>query len=494
MAVQPPTDKDFSSAYINPQMSYKLRTIGRITLGSSMTAAVAQTQLRIPAKREGDISDSFISLSGTERLPLPSRFLDLKKALTAGHEHRVVDSWKRLLDTLQAENQTIARDGPMIIPNIDFHELDRDLAKLGTEIKKRGVAVVRNVVPEKEARAYKDEIDEYVRQNPSTRGFPQNNPQVFELYWSAPQIKARAHPNLLKTQTALMRLWKSSDPESEISMSQPLIYADRLRIRQPGDANFALGPHIDGGSVERWEPHGYGRGRVYNEIFEGAWEEYDPWDASTRVPAITNNYNGLGACSMFRMFQGWLSMSQTRPLEGTLMVNPLLQLSTAYVLLRPFFQPIKHAGQVSEDEYLSTDNWEFAGASMTSELQGATPGHGQELSAVLHPHLDLKKTMVHVPEIRPGDYVAWHCDIDQVHQGKSASSVLTAFLAGTPGLDFPGGKGESEHINRPDYAYLRSHADPSGLRAHGFEKLNPTAEDTNGAKRIMELANSILGF
>ncbi|RYP47164.1 hypothetical protein DL768_006736 [Monosporascus sp. mg162] len=453
---------------------FKTSRIGqpRLCQARLMTAAVAQSQLRIPVKREGDISDSFISLSGTGRPPLPPRFLDLKKALVAGHEHFVVDSWKRLLDRLRVENQTIAREGPMIIPNIDFHELDRDLAKVGSEIKKRGVVVVRNVVPEKETRAYKDEIEEYVRQNPSTRSFPQNNPQVFELYWSAPQIKARAHPNLLKTQTALMRLWKSSDPESEISMSQPLMYADRLRIRQPGDANFALGPHIDGGSVERWEPHGYGRGKVYNKIFEGAWEEYDPWNASTRVPVITNIYNGLGACSMFRMFQGWLSMSQTRPLEGTLMVNPLLQLSTAYVLLRPFFQPIKHVGQFSDDKYLSMDNWEFAGASMTSELQGATPGHGQELSTVLHPHLDLKKTMVHVPEIRPGDYVAWHCDRP----------------------DFPGGKGESEHINRPDCAYLRSHADLSGLRAHGFERLNPTAEDTNGAKRVMELANSILGF
>ncbi|RYO80873.1 hypothetical protein DL766_001953 [Monosporascus sp. MC13-8B] len=455
-----------------------------------MTAAAAQTQPRTPVKREGDISDSFISLSGTERPPLPPRFLDLKKALIAGHEHRVVESWKRLLGRLRAENQTIAREGPMIIPNINFHELDKDLIKFGAEIRKRGVLVVRNVVPEKEARAYKGEIEEYARRNPSTR----DNPQVFELYWSAPQIKARAHPNLLKAQTALMRLWKSSDPESEISTSQPLIYADRLRIRQPGDANFALGPHIDGGSVERWEPHGYGRGGVYHNIFEGAWEEYDPWDASTRVPAATNNYNGLGGCSMFRMFQGWLSMSQTRPFEGTLMVNPVLQPSTAYMLLRPFFQPIKHVGQVSDDEYLSTDNWEFAGASMTSELQGATPGHGQELSTVLHPHLELKKTMVHVPEIRPGDYVAWHCDIDQVHQGKSDSSVLTAFLAGTPGPDFPGGKGESEHVNRPDYAYLRSHADLSGLRAHGFGKLNPTAEDTKGAKRVMELANSILGF
>lgn len=207
-----------------------------------------------------------------------------------------------------------------------------------------------------------------------------------------------------------MHLWSVPDPASEISLSQPLTYADRLRIRQPGDTNFALGPHIDGGSVERWELHGYGRGGVYDKVFRGSWEEYDPWNASTRVPAVADNYNGLGACSMFRMFQGWLSMSHTEPFEGTLKVNPLLQLSTAYVLLRPFFRPIRHPDEIRGNDFLSVANWEFVGSGMTSELQGATPGHGQELSAALHPHLDLERTMVHVPSIRPGDFVAWHCD------------------------------------------------------------------------------------
>lgn len=69
-----------------------------------------------------------------------------------------------------------------------------------------------------------------------------------------------------------------------------------------------------------------------------------------------------------------------------------------------------------------------------------------------------------------------------------------SFLNGTPGPDFPGGKGESEHVNRPDEAYLRSHADPAGLRAFGFEKIAHTAEDTNGAKRLTMSVNSILGF
>lgn len=88
-----------------------------------------------------------------------------------------------------------------------------------------------------------------------------------------------------------------------ISPLHPLTYADRLRIRQPGDAGFALGPHIDGGSCERWEDYGYGLGQVYKRNFEGRWEEYNPWEASCRVASVADLYDGSGACSMLRMFQ-----------------------------------------------------------------------------------------------------------------------------------------------------------------------------------------------
>lgn len=212
-----------------------------------------------------------------------------------------------------------------------------------------------------------------------------------------------------------MNLWHTNDPDAAVSVSQPLAYADRVRIRRPGDAGFALGPHVDGGSVERWEPNGYGRGGVYADIWRGDWEEYDPWESSVRVPAVSDLYEGGGACSMFRMFQGWLGMSHTAPGEGTLMVNPLLKLSTAYFLLRPFFAPVNASKGVVAGEYsaefLDPENWLLrTDDKMTSDLQGANPGHAQELSQVLHPHLDLRNTMVHVPKIKPGDFVVWHCD------------------------------------------------------------------------------------
>lgn len=194
-------------------------------------------------------------------------------------------------------------------------------------------------------------------------------------------------------------------------MSQPLAYADRLRIRQPGDATFALGPHMDGGSVERWESEGYGRGGVYDRIFAGDYGTYDPWDSTGRIYAVSNNHNGLGPCSMFRMWQGWLSMSHSGPHEGTLLVNPLMRLATVYLLLRPFFRARDADLDGTGLGYLDAANWEFLGhEGMTSELQGAMMGYGQEVTDELHPHLELHQTLVHVPEVKPGDFVAWHCD------------------------------------------------------------------------------------
>jgi len=134
-----------------------------------------------PGKAEGDISDTFASLSGKQAPPLPDRFRELKLRLVDGHEEAVIASWKRLLAILKQENELIARTGPAIIPEVRFSHLHDDLRSLKPEIKKRGVAVIRGVIPEEEARSYKFEIEEYVRQNPHTRGMPFLFPLSFAL-------------------------------------------------------------------------------------------------------------------------------------------------------------------------------------------------------------------------------------------------------------------------------------------------------------------------
>ena len=104
--------------------------------------------------------------------------------------------------------------------------------------------------------------------------------------------------------------------------------------------------------------------------------------------------------------------------------------------------------------------------------------------------------------------------VDKIHEGKSDSSVLyipvcpvtetnaeylarqrDAFLSGLPGPDFPGGKGESEHIGRPTIDYLSKHAQKEGMQAMGLESLSTTGrEDTFGGKIAIERANAILAL
>ena len=97
-----------------------------------------------------------------------------------------------------------------------------------------------------------------------------------------------------------------------------------------------------------------------------------------------------------------------------MMVNPLFRKATAYYLLRPFFRPRKSAETVDENVFLEQNNWDMEDEA-TPVLQGAVPSNCQELSEALHPHLELRKTMVHIPKIRPGDYVAWHCDSEYLN-------------------------------------------------------------------------------
>ena len=122
------------------------------------------------ARKEGDISSVFVSLSGVTPDPLPQRFADIKRQLIQGSESAVTASWKRLLEQLAVENQIVKQKGPDIIPSIQFRDLQNPCQDFISDIKKRGVAAIRGVVPEDEARGYKNEVEDYVKLNPWTKG------------------------------------------------------------------------------------------------------------------------------------------------------------------------------------------------------------------------------------------------------------------------------------------------------------------------------------
>ncbi|KAL1612171.1 hypothetical protein SLS60_000395 [Paraconiothyrium brasiliense] len=500
------------------------RTVRSPAIRTLHHARTAATQAA--SKRAGDISDAFASLSGQQFVPLAPEYADLKARLIKGNEEAIRQSWERLLKDLREEIPLIVEKGSKIIPEIDFKDIDHAPEDFSKELRKRGVAVVRGVVSEQEALGWKESLREYIKANPQTKAFPAENPQVFELYWSCAQLLARGHPNMLKTQSFLMSYWHAKNSHTPISTRHPISYADRLRMRLPGDSRFALGPHVDGGSVERWDERGYGRGKVYDSVWKGRWEEFDPWESGCRLNVVSDLHQGVGACSVFRMFQGWLSLSTTGPGEGTLLVNPLLAKATAYYLLRPFFSPVRgvEPGAQTADEattstaaFLASDNWKMDEQS-SSWIQGATPGHGQELSHLLHPHLNLKQSMIHMPTVRPGDYVAWHCDtihaVDKTHVGTSDSSVLYIpacpltednakylvrqrdnFIAGTPSPDFGGGVGESEHVGRVRVEDMEGLVGVDGCRSMGLAEWDSGEYGLGTGERVMlDRANKVMGF
>lgn len=132
------------------------------------------TQLRTAAtqaqKRAGDISDAFASLSGQDFKPLTPEYADLKGRLIKGRENEVRESWERLLRELREEIPLIVELGSKVIPEIDFKDIDNAPEAFSSELRKRGVAVVRGVVPEQDALQWKEDLREYIRQNPQTKG------------------------------------------------------------------------------------------------------------------------------------------------------------------------------------------------------------------------------------------------------------------------------------------------------------------------------------
>ncbi|KAJ7312395.1 hypothetical protein DFH08DRAFT_896920 [Mycena albidolilacea] len=451
-------------------------------------------------KVEGDISAVFTSLRPSDPANVfPPRFAELKRTIW---NDALVQSWKEVLEALEVETARIAEQGEKLIPQIPIESIHKGLSpKEIARIRAAGCVVVKGAVPVEEAVSWKADIKSYVAANPGqVKGFPADNIQVFELYNTRSQIRARTHPNILETQRALLSLWH--DGSGEVRLDTPISYFDRLRMRFPGDAKFTLGPHVDGGSIERWEDPTYRS--CFHNILSGAWKSHNPYDAAPRVHAVQDLYSAPSQCSIFRPWQGWTAMSSTGPGEGTLRVLPMLSLATAYWVLRPFFRardPASSSLKWEDWNELDLEGTGFAGCGL---------GTGLELNDATHPHLRLDKTMVSMPRVEPGDQVYWHCDmihaVEGYHGGKEDSSVMyipavpltleniqylrdqrTNFLAGLPAPDFPGGPGESAFVGR---ATVEDVYPGAGRRAVGFEKFETAGE----GGRLFAEANSILAF
>ncbi|KIM63346.1 hypothetical protein SCLCIDRAFT_1214235, partial [Scleroderma citrinum Foug A] len=323
--------------------------------------------------------------------------------------------------------EEIAQQGPDCIPQVNFSDLEHLTSEQIDNIRRKGSVVVRGVVDIEEAVQWKLDLQEFLNNNPHVEGFPWNSKQFFHLYWTPSQVHARVHPNVLKVNSWLNNLYhfKSDKRAEDIDLSCPLVYADRFRIRRPGVKWNHFPPHIDSGSIERWEDVNFRR--CFADILTGNWRQHDPYELTHRLDARSSLYGRPDQASAFRTFQGWLALSETAPTEGTLQVFPDVAISNAYIMLRPFFRPMV---PLDDPAILDPRNWELDIS--TPDFPGITrygTGFiGPQPTPELHPHLRLNETMTSVPKVYPGDMVFWHCDVvhsvEREHTGRNDSAVM----------------------------------------------------------------------
>ncbi|KAK4120681.1 hypothetical protein N657DRAFT_579339 [Parathielavia appendiculata] len=519
-----------------------------------------------------------LSFYGKEPVPLPSRFAQIKRSLVAGHEKELEASWARLIHALRDHVDDIASRGSSLTPSIDFADIRNPDARaaFSCDLKRYGLGLIRGVVPRADAQVAIDETVKYLEKQTDYKEPPPQDPTCFDFFWTPAQVRTRAHPRVMEAQRFAMSLWDNA-ADDRMAIRFPIAYGDRLRIHGANIGN--VGPdappkareseplrdedaddgleaqqaaaellgdfnsstviaQVDNGSLERWEPDGYGRGGTYDAVFRGEWEKYDPWDPTYRVSATPDLYNGYGACSIFRMYQGVVALSTIEP--GLIRLLPSPKLATAYFLLRPFFSPKTKPPERRDgpewDAFLDPSNWALD-KEQTTIIHGAVPGHAQRITELWHPHLHIRRTLVTIPTLQTGDYIVWHPDLayhitsnpnvmasraptppPRDENNNSNDSALSGggrpvsilvyvpaapltqtnalylarqrktFQRGHPGPDFDStGSGlgsEATHVGRPTETDIAEVGGPAGLQAMGLAPFDvaPTPPDANATQ------------
>ena len=305
-----------------------------------------------------------------------------------------------------------------IIPEVKFDDLKLNLKDLTSEVKKRGCVVIRDVFDDNLIIQMNKDLEQYIEENNYYEDqkkkadidkyfsdLKSGKPQIFGLYWSKPQVNIRQSIELDVVKKWLNQLWTyKQNNESIFDPNHELVYADRVRRREPGDSTLGLSPHCDAGSVERWIDKGYQA--VYEKIFADNFKEYDPFDAAYRNK--TKEIESPAVSHVFRTFQGWVALTEQGPGDGTLQLIPIAK-SMAYILTRALLDDV--------DE---------------KDLCNSMPARALSVNSKYHSLL--LRGLVSIPKMNPGDTVWWHPDVvhavEDHHTGKGYSNVV--YVGSTP--------------------------------------------------------------
>ena len=319
-------------------------------------------------------------------------------------------------EIVQIENSKKSAEN--IIPEINFKDLSDNLYEFKNELKKRGCVIVRDVFDDTLMHQMNKDLESYIEENNYYEDqkkkadidkyfsdLQSGKPQIFGLYWSKTQVNIRQSNELDVVKKWLNKLGiNEHDGETIFDPNHELVYADRVRRREPGDKTLGLSPHCDAGSVERWVDKGY-QG-VYEKIFSDNFSEYDPFNAAYRN--TTQEIESPAVSHVFRTFQGWVALTEQGPGDGTLQLIPLAK-SMAFILTRALLDDV--------DE---------------NDLCGSKPARALSVNSKYHSLL--LRGLVSIPKMNAGDTVWWHPDVvhgvEDHHTGKGYSNV--AYVGSTP--------------------------------------------------------------
>ena len=314
--------------------------------------------------------------------------------------------------------EDLKKNNQNIIPEVKFHDLNSNLEELKLEVKKRGCVVIRDVFDDNLITQMNKDLEQYIEENNYYEDqkkkadidkyfsdLKSGKPQIFGLYWSKTQVNIRQSNELDHVKKWLNKLWVNKHNDQTIfDPNNELVYADRVRRREPGDATLGLSPHCDAGSVERWIDKGYQS--VYENIFADNFKEYDPFNAAYRNE--TQEIESAAVSHVFRTFQGWVALTEQGPGDGTLQLIPIAK-SMAYILTRALMDDVD-------------DN----------DLCGSKPARALSVNSTYHSLL--LRGLVSIPKMNPGDTVWWHPDVvhavEDQHLGKGYSNVV--YVGSTP--------------------------------------------------------------
>lgn len=299
---------------------------------------------------------------------------------------------------------TLATSGPNAAAGTDLphwetapDDLPAAIREIKSALRARIEASGRSVrevfaVMEARVRARVEEIVDYVERNrffetyrgPADDFFGSvgSRPEIYPIYWSAPQMQARQSERMARVQAFLNAQWTSqSGGRQWFDPDRDSLYPDRIRRRPEGADSAGLGPHLDPGTLDLWMTPAYQR--AFRHLFDGTVEQYDPWDAAHRTAGP--QYDGSTMCSAFRTFQGWTALSDMDHDQGVLHTVPIPE-AMGYLMLRPLLD------DVADDD-----------------MCGVTVNQAFPASDTWHPLL--LEALSGIPDVRAGDSVWWHCDM-----------------------------------------------------------------------------------